>query len=190
MMDTISSNACLCVSVTAADFGFLVADAVQYMNKIAYTAKEKMPARIPDDYDSDRLTHTQVIGHAIHALASEMEELNFRGKILVITRGGIGARMISKYRPPLPIIAITPHKRTARELNLLWGVQPVHIDKVDFYKMDAEDIIEKSVQLAVEKGALDENEHVIILVVSRKFERRGNLVGFYYVGEILERASQ
>jgi pyruvate kinase len=165
-------------------------DAVQYMNKIAFTAKEKMPERIPDDYDSDRLTHTQVIGHAIHALASEMEELNFRGKILVITRGGIGAKMISKYRPPLPIIAITPHKRTARELNLLWGVQPVHIDKVDFYKLDAENIIEKSVQLAVEKGALDENEHVIILVVSRKFERRGNLVGFYYVGEILEKASQ
>ncbi|MFX1453642.1 MAG: pyruvate kinase [Promethearchaeota archaeon] len=164
-------------------------DAVQQMNKIAFTAKENMPPRIPDEYDSDRLTHTQVIGHAIHALASEMEELNFRGKILVITRGGIGARMISKYRPPLPIIAITPHKRTARELHLLWGVQPVHIDKVDFYKLDAENIIEKSVQLAVEKGALDENEHVIILVVSRKFEKRGNLVGFYYVGEILENAS-
>ena len=164
-------------------------DTVQQMNRIAFTAKEHMPPRTPDEYDSDRLTHTQIIGHAIHALASEMEELNFRGKILVITRGGIGARMISKYRPPLPIIAITPHKRTARELNLLWGVQPVHIDKVNFYKLDAENIIEKSVQLAVEKGALDENEHVIILVVSRKFEKRGNLIGFYYVGEILENAS-
>ena len=163
--------------------------AVQQMNKIAFTAKENMTPRVPDEYDSDRLTHTQVIGHAIHSLATEMEQLNFRGKILVITRGGIGARMISKYRPPLPIIAITPHERTARELNLLWGVQPVHIDEADFYNLDAESIIEKSVKLAVEKGALDENEHVIILVVSRKFEKRGNLVGLYYVLEILENAA-
>jgi pyruvate kinase len=160
--------------------------AVGYMNKIAFTANENMPQRIPDEYDSDRLTHTQVLGHAIHALAAEMQDLNFRGKILVITRSGLGARMISKFRPPLPIIALTPHKRTARELNLVWGVQPVHIEDVDFFNLGAEEIIAQSVKNAVDTGALYENEHVIILIVSRKFERRGNLLGFYYTGEIME----
>ncbi|MFW9822488.1 MAG: pyruvate kinase [Candidatus Thorarchaeota archaeon] len=161
-------------------------NAVKSMNQIARTATENMPRRIPDEYDSDRLTHTQTLGHAIHSLAAEMQELNFRGKILVITRGGYGARMIAKYRPPLPIIAITPFKRTARELSLVWGVQPLHIENIDFFNMDAEAIIEHAVKNAVEIKLLDENEHVIILLVSRKFERRGNLVGFYYVGEILE----
>ncbi|MFX0080603.1 MAG: pyruvate kinase [Candidatus Hodarchaeota archaeon] len=161
-------------------------NAVQYMNQIAKTATENMPRRVPDEFDSDRLTHTQTLGHAIHALAEEMQELNFRGKILVITRRGYGARMIAKYRPPLPIVAITPLKRTARELGLVWGVQPVHIENIDFFHMDAEEIIEQSVKHAVGINLLDENEHVIILLVSRKFERRGNLVGFYYVGEILE----
>ncbi len=165
-------------------------NAVQYMNQIAKTATENMPKRIPDEYDSDRLTHTQTLGHAIYSLASEMEALNFRGKILVITRRGYGARMIAKYRPPLPIIAITPYKRTARELNLVWAVQAMQIDSVDFFNMDAEEIIEQSVKHAVEKKFLDENEHVIILLVSRKFERRGNLVGLYYVGEILESESK
>ncbi|MFX1566800.1 MAG: pyruvate kinase [Promethearchaeota archaeon] len=161
-------------------------NAVQYMNQIAKTATENMPKRTPDKYDSDRLTHTQTLGHAIHSLATEMEELNFRGKILVITRKGYGARMIAKYRPPLPIIAITPYKRTARELNLVWAVQAIHIENIDFFNMDAEEIIEQSVKHAVDNKLLDENEHVIILLVSRKFERRGNLVGLYYVGEILE----
>ncbi|MFW9987676.1 MAG: pyruvate kinase [Candidatus Odinarchaeota archaeon] len=161
-------------------------NAVHYMNQIAKTATENMQKRIPDEYDSDRLTHTQTLGHAIYSLATEMEELNFRGKILVITRRGYGARMIAKYRPPLPIIAITPHKRTARELNLVWAVEAVQIENVDFFNMDAEEIIEQSVKHSVEKKLLDENEHVIILLVSRKFERRGNLVGLYYVGEILE----
>ena len=162
---------------------------VQYMNQIAKTATDNMPKRIPDKYDSDRLTHTQTLGHAIHALAEMMQELNFRGKILVITRRGYGARMIAKYRPPLPIIAITPFKRTARELGLVWGVHPLHIENIDFFHLDAEKIIEESVKHAVEIKMLDENEHVIILLVSRKFERRGNLIGFYYVGEILENNS-
>lgn len=165
-------------------------EAVQFMNKIAYTANENMPLRIPDEYDSDRLTHTQTLGHAIYALAKEMQELNFRGKILVITRRGYGARMIAKYRPPLPIIAITPNKRTARELNLVWAAQPCHIADIDFFNLDAETIIQQSVKYAVDSGIVDENEHVIILLVSRKFEKRGNLVGFYYVGEILENTSE
>lgn len=164
-------------------------NAVEYMNQIAKTANENMSKRAPDVYDSDRLTHTQTLGHAIYALASEMEALNFRGKIVVITRNGYGARMIAKYRPPLPIIAITPSKKTARELHLVWAVQAIHIENIDFFNMDAEEIIEQSVKHAVEKKMLDENEHVIILLVSRKFERRGNLVGLYYVGEILESSS-
>jgi pyruvate kinase len=165
-------------------------NAVQYMNQIAKTATENMPKRKPNKYDSERLTHTQTLGHAIFALASEMQELNFRGKILVITRRGYGAKMIAKYRPPLPIIAMTPSARTARELNLVWGVQPVHIKDIDFFQLNAEEIIEQSVIHAVNIGLLDENEHVIILLVSRKFERRGNLVGLYYVEEILNSESK
>ncbi len=161
-------------------------NSVEYMNKIATTASQHTPLRSPDDYDSDRLTHTQTLGHAIHALAKEMEELNFRGKILVITRQGYGARMISKFRPPLPIIAMTPFIKTARELHLVWGVQPIHIENIDFFNLDVESLIEQSVKYGVETGNLDENEHVIILLVSRKFQKRGNLVGLYYIGEILE----
>ncbi|MFX1357884.1 MAG: pyruvate kinase [Promethearchaeota archaeon] len=160
-------------------------ESVEYMNKIATTASQNSPIRIPDDYDSDRLTHTQTLGHAIHSLSKEMEQLNFRGKILVITRHGYGARMISKFRPPLPIIAMTPFKRTAQELNLVWGVQAFHIENIDFFNLDAEKLIEESVKFGVQNGTIDENEHVIILLVSRKFQSRGNLVGLYYVGEIL-----
>jgi len=160
-------------------------ESVEYMNKIATTASQNSPVRVPDDYDSDRLTHTQTLGHAIHSLAKEMEELNFRGKILVITRHGYGARMISKFRPPLPIIAMTPFKRTAQELNLVWGVQAFHIENIDFFNLDAEKLIEESVKFGVQNKTIDENEHVIILLVSRKFQSRGNLVGLYYVGEIL-----
>src|SRR5947199_567691 len=33
------------------------------------------------------------------------------------------ARLVSKYRPPLPIIALTSHPEVQRQLLLSWGVQ-------------------------------------------------------------------
>jgi hypothetical protein len=68
----------------------------------------------------------------------------------------------------------------------VWGVQAVYIENIDFFNLDAENLIEESVRFGVEIGIIDENEHVIILLVSRRFQKRGNLVGLYYVGEILD----
>ncbi|MGA8941258.1 MAG: pyruvate kinase, partial [Thermoactinomyces sp.] len=45
--------------------------------------------------------------------------------ILTSTRSGYTARMVSKYRPKTPIIAVTPNESTLRKLLLVWGVYPV-----------------------------------------------------------------
>jgi len=161
---------------------------VSYMNRIANTASEIMPTRNPDEFDSEKLAHTQLLGRSILDLSHQLVSLNYQGKILVITRRGFGASMISKYRPPLPIYAITPFKRTARELNLLWGVMPIHIADKNFFNQVAEDIISQAVQYAVDHGYFELNNHVIILLASRKYPDFGNLVGFYYVKEIIEKS--
>jgi pyruvate kinase len=96
-------------------------NAVQYMNQITKTATENMPRRAPDEFDSDRLTHTQTLGHAIHSLAREMQELNFRGKILVITRRGYGARMIAKYRPPTADSSDNSIKKDCQRVRISMG---------------------------------------------------------------------
>src|SRR5437763_10331127 len=44
--------------------------------------------------------------------------------IVVFTQTGFAARLMSKFRPSQPIIAITPSSRVARRVNILWGVQP------------------------------------------------------------------
>ena len=49
----------------------------------------------------------------------------FRMKVIaVFTESGSTARLISKYRPPCPIIAFSPNQETRRRLSLLWGVLP------------------------------------------------------------------
>jgi pyruvate kinase len=44
--------------------------------------------------------------------------------IIACTNSGTTARMISRFRPTCPIIAMTPYERTARQLSMAWGIQP------------------------------------------------------------------
>lgn len=47
--------------------------------------------------------------------------------IVACTRSGMTARAISRFRPPMPIVAITPSVSTARQLRASWGVQEIVI---------------------------------------------------------------
>jgi pyruvate kinase len=44
--------------------------------------------------------------------------------IIACTNSGTTARMISRFRPFCPIIAMTPYERTARQLSMAWGIRP------------------------------------------------------------------
>jgi pyruvate kinase len=47
--------------------------------------------------------------------------------IVACTRSGTTARAISRFRPPMPIVAITPNASTARQLRASWGVQEIFV---------------------------------------------------------------
>jgi pyruvate kinase len=63
------------------------------------------------------------------AICHAAEELRMK-VIAVFTESGFTARLISKYRPPSPIIAFSPSQETRRRLSLLWGVLPRRIKRV------------------------------------------------------------
>ena len=56
-------------------------------------------------------------------------ELNMR-LIAVFTHSGFTARLISRYRPPVPIVAFSPEGETRRRMALIWGVMPRNIRDV------------------------------------------------------------
>ncbi|NJD10397.1 MAG: pyruvate kinase [Gemmatimonadetes bacterium] len=45
--------------------------------------------------------------------------------VVTFTRTGSSARLVSSYRPPVPIVAVCDQERTARQLALVWGVESV-----------------------------------------------------------------
>jgi pyruvate kinase len=45
--------------------------------------------------------------------------------IFVFTSTGATARLISRFRPEMPVIALTPNEKTYHQLALEWGVIPL-----------------------------------------------------------------
>jgi pyruvate kinase len=63
--------------------------------------------------------------HAIAAATVEAIRLLGAPAVVTFTRTGGTSRLVSSYRPPVPILAITDQVSTWRQLALVWGVSPV-----------------------------------------------------------------
>ncbi len=49
--------------------------------------------------------------------------------IVVLSQGGFTARQVACRRPSSPVLAFTRERRSMRELQLVWGVESVHMDQ-------------------------------------------------------------
>lgn len=73
---------------------------------------------------------SEAISHATCRAAADLNA----AAILTATQSGATARMVSKFRPATPIVALTPVPEVARRLMVVWGVQPTivpHTNQVD-----------------------------------------------------------
>ncbi|HTQ96681.1 MAG TPA: pyruvate kinase [Candidatus Acidoferrum sp.] len=116
-------------------------------------------------------TVAEIVCHASRELHMKL--------IAVFTHSGFTARLISRYRPLVPIIAFSPEAATRRRMALLWGVTPRRI--VDIKKIDAlPGITEKRLleERLVRKG------DVIGIVAGTPMGKRGttNFMKFHVIG--------
>jgi pyruvate kinase len=93
------------------------------MGRIAERAEQELLA---DGLTSRRhaVTQRQIPDVVAHGAARSAEELG-AAAILALTHKGHTARVLSKYKPKVPILAATSRPDTCRRLGLLWGVTPV-----------------------------------------------------------------
>lgn len=107
--------------------------------------------------------------------------LNCRA-IVAATESGHTAKMISKYRPQCDIIAVTPYDYVARQLELVWGVQPIVAPKLS----NTDEVLNGSVQSVVEKGYANEGDLIIITAgVPTGQAGTTNLMKLHVVGDSL-----
>ncbi len=96
-------------------------EAVQMMARIALETEANYHIAGPPIHRHRSLA--QAVSHAARALA---EDTNVQD-IVVFTRSGNTARLISKDRPRVPILAYTPSEHVYHQLALWWGVWPYRI---------------------------------------------------------------
>ena len=80
--------------------------------------------------------------------------------IICATRTGTTARSISRFRPTMPVVAVTPSPRTARQLSVAWGIQAV----IDQERETIDDIVWFAVKASVEAGVCRSGDIVVVLV--------------------------
>ncbi len=69
--------------------------------------------------------------HAVAAAAMESARQVGAPAIVVITRSGFSARLMTSYRPSVPVFAVTTEPATYRQLAAVWGVRPVLASDVE-----------------------------------------------------------
>jgi len=97
---------------------------------------------------------TNAISHATCTTAMDLKA----AAIITVTMSGFTAEMIARYKPNCPIIACSVDERVCRQVNMLWGVRPLLIDK----KETAEELFKEGVRRAEEAGYVKKGDIVVI----------------------------
>jgi pyruvate kinase len=99
--------------------------------------------------------------------------------IAVFTHSGFTARLVSRYRPLVPIVAFTPEAETRRRMALIWGVMARGI--ADVKKVDG--LAEIAEQRLLEEKLVKKGD-VIGVVAGTPMGIRGttNFMKFHVIG--------
>ncbi|MHC1685568.1 MAG: pyruvate kinase [Clostridiaceae bacterium] len=155
-------------------------EAAKTMSRISQAAEAKLDYK--NILNSKTENHVQNVPNAISlATCTSAIELN-ASAIITATQSGHTARMVSKYRPACPIIAVTPCDKVARALALNWGVFPVLAPVM----RSTDELIEKSVAISLNSGYVAKGDLVIIAAgVPVGLSGSTNMMKVHVVGDIL-----
>lgn len=119
---------------------------------------------------------TDAISHATCLIAYNLKAT----AIITITQSGMTARMISRFRPNIPIIACTPLQSTQRALSLSWGVKPILME----HQTETDKLLEQAIGAAKAAGKVKDGDLVVLTAgVPPGIAGTTNLVRVVKVGE-------
>jgi len=129
-------------------------ESVQMMDRLASDAEEAGEGRATRADRTLKLQHEEAVGLAAAQLA---EQIN-AAAIITCTQSGSTTRLVSKLRPRMPLLALTPDERTFREMALVWGAIPLLMDPA----AGAEAMERQALQTAMDAGFIRDGEVVVI----------------------------
>lgn len=155
-------------------------EAVETMDRIASTAEDSLQYA---DLLHERIRALDVsIPDSISQAVVHTAGLLNSSAILTSTESGRTARMVSKYRPQAPIVAVTPHDRVMRQLALVWGVCPVKGGKVE----TTDEMLNTAIESAIHSEIVRHGDLVVITAgVPVGQSGTTNLMKVHVIGDVL-----
>lgn len=108
-------------------------EAVTTMNNVAESVESDEIYR--QVIEASRTPSKTSVADAITSAAREVAETTDVKAICCFTHSGMTASLMSREKPRVPIIALTPKAATARRLTLTWGLHCVITAEVERFKM-------------------------------------------------------
>lgn len=160
--------------------GKYAVDAVKTMDSIARRTEEAIDYRrlLGDKAVEKETLVTDAISYATCKIAADLGA----SAILTATSSGFTARMVSKFRPAVTIIAAVTDEHIKRRLSLSWGVYSVLTKR--FHSTD--DVIVASVDKALEAKFIN-NGDIVVITAGIPVGTIGttNLIKVHTVGEVI-----
>jgi pyruvate kinase len=97
---------------------------------------------------------TDAISYAACELAADIGAK----AIVTATQTGTTARRVSKYRPPVPIIALSSDPAVVGQLHLSWGVLPIEVPP----SRNVDETLAKAVDVAVKQDFVNRGDRIVI----------------------------
>lgn len=155
-------------------------EAVETMDKIARRVEGALPYKqmLNNRTKTTLPTITDAISQSVSHTAYNLKAR----AIITATESGHTARMISKYRPQSPIIAVTSHPPVLRRLSLLWGVYGTLGQKVD----TTDELLDSAVEESLRTNMVTYGDLVVITAgVPINEIGTTNLIKVHVVGDVL-----
>ncbi|MFZ7121698.1 MAG: pyruvate kinase [Eubacteriaceae bacterium] len=158
-------------------------ESVETMTRIAKkTENSDEYRRLMTHKFSGETSVTNVISHATCSTAEQLKA----SAIITATSSGFTARMVSKFRPTSPIIAITNDDSVVRTLSLVWGVYCVKTDCFD----NTDTLFDESILIAVKEGLLQLGDLVVITAgIPLGVKGATNMIKIQTIGDVMIRGT-
>jgi pyruvate kinase len=129
-------------------------EAVAMMARIAGRTEEGIEG-FPDPPRAPALDDiSDSIAHAAASIARQIGA----SAIVCFTQTGLTARLISRYRPTVPVLGVSPEPATVRRLCTVWGVRPVELKEAE---SDA-GLHASALKVLTEQGHLEVGQMVVV----------------------------
>jgi pyruvate kinase len=126
-------------------------EAVATMARIALRIEQEPN---PRNWQDTKRSVTNAISQAVGQIAEQLDA----AAIMTLTKTGATARNVSKFRPQKPILAVTPHVDVARQLQMVWGVNPLLVLDLSSTNQTSH----AAINMALEKSWLHEGDLIVM----------------------------